>query len=266
MAILSVAMGALVGMIMGLTGAGGGILAVPLLVFVLHFTVAQAGPIGLLAIGIAAAMRTMWGLRQKVVRYRAAVLIAGAGILMAPAGVWLAQHLDTRVLSLLFAFILLWVGYKTFKEAGERSAPAESSCVALPCIRDIESGRFIWTTKCTGFLSASGSVVGVLSGLLGVGGGFVMVPMLRRYTDLPMKSVIATSLAVIALISLAGVVASISAGQFNFTVGAPFSAGALIGMLLGGVLSSRLPNKHLQIAFAFICVIVAIEMIVKSLN
>jgi uncharacterized membrane protein YfcA len=82
----SLILGALVGVIMGLTGAGGGILAVPLLVFGLHLTVASAAPLGLLAVGIAAAMGAAVGLRAGVVRYRAALLIALTGIVFNPLG------------------------------------------------------------------------------------------------------------------------------------------------------------------------------------
>lgn len=261
----SVGLGALVGIIMGLTGAGGGILAVPLLVFGLGLSMAQAGPIGLMAVGLSAAMGAVIGLRAKVVRYRAALLIAGVGMLVAPLGTWLAQRVDTRALSLLFALVLLWVAYRTVRESvthDTRSTPASGA--EPPCIRDAEAGRFVWTSKCAGALSLSGSLAGALSGLLGVGGGFVMVPALQRYTDLTMKSIVATSLAVIALISLTGVITSIWAGQVNLTIGLPFSAGALAGMGAGSMLSSRLPYRYLKISFAGICLVVAAGMSLKS--
>ena len=93
-----------------------------------------------------------------------------------------------------------------------------------------------------------------------------MVPALQRYTDLAMQSVIATSLAVIALISLTGVVTSISAGHFNFGIGIPFAGGALAGMLLGGMASPRLSGKHLKIAFALISAAVAVGMLIAAWN
>ena len=262
---LAITLGALVGLLMGLTGAGGGILAVPLLVFGLQMTVAEAGPIGLLAVGIAATMGAVIGLKSKIVRYRAALLIAATGVLLAPVGIWLAQQLDTRILSAMFAIVLIWVAYKNLKESRQDSQTNLSGSVP-PCVQDAEGGRFIWTTKCAGKLSVAGSIAGVLSGLLGVGGGFVMVPALQRYTDLGMQSVVAMSLAVIALISVTGVVTSISGGHFNYAAGLPFAGGAVVGMLLGGMLSARLSPKHLKIAFAGICLIVAVGMVFKSLT
>lgn len=258
---ISVVLGGIVGIIMGLTGAGGGILAVPLLVFGLQMTVPQAGPIGLMAVGLAAAIGAILGLKAKEVRYRAALLIAGAGVVTAPIGVWLAQRVNTNYLTIFFGLVLLYVGYKSFRQATQPELTRDSGDdFDLPCIRNMDSGRFIWTAKCARTLSLSGLVAGLLSGLLGVGGGFVMVPALERYTDLLTRSVISTSLAVIALISLFGVATSISTGNFNFEVGVPFAIGAVGGMLGARVLSTYLPSRVLKKAFAFVCVAVGFGM------
>jgi hypothetical protein len=134
------------------------------------------------------------------------------------------------------------------------------------CVRDAASGRFVWTRPCARALALSGSVAGLLSGLLGVGGGFVMVPALQRYTDLAMQSAVATSLAVIALISAAGVVTSAASGGLAWSIALPFAAGALAGMLGGRSLSGRLSGPHLQMAFAGVSALVAAGMIVKALR
>lgn len=263
--LFSVFLGASVGLVMGLTGAGGGILAVPLLVFALNMTVSDAGPIALLSVGISAAVGAMIGFRAGAVRYRAAMVIAGTGILVAPMGVWLAQRLDTNLLSILFAVVLIWIAYKNLME-GRQQTQKTIDVYSLPCIRDEKSGRFVWTSKCASRLLFAGGFAGMLSGLLGVGGGFVMVPALQRYTDLAMKSVVATSLAVIALISLTGVVVSVSAGHFDHDVGVPFAVGSALGMLIGQALSLQLPARYLKIAFAIICILVACLMIGKTVS
>ena len=262
--ILGALLGAVVGIVMGLTGAGGGILAVPLLIFGMHLTVADAGPISLLTVGVSAGVGALIGLKAGVVRYRAALLIASSGVLFAPLGIWLAHRSDTRLLSLLFAAVLMWVAYITFKEIGRRNVESNSLTVDRPCIRDDMSGQFIWTSKCAGVLSIAGAIAGVLSGLLGVGGGFVMVPALQRSTDLATQSIVATSLAVIALVSLTGVAASMSAGNFNVSVALPFATGSLVGMGVGSVLISHLSPKYLKLAFALICLVVATGMIANS--
>lgn len=98
-----------------------------------------------------------------------------------------------------------------------------------------------------------------------MGGGFVMVPALQRYTDLAMQSIVATSLATVALISAAGVVTSAASGGLNWTIALPFAGGALAGMLGGRALSAHLSGAGLQIGFAAVSVLVAVGMIGKGL-
>lgn len=261
---LSLLLGALVGFIMGLTGAGGGILAIPLLVFGLHMTVTSAGPIGLLAVGIASAMGAFIGLRAGIVRYRAAVLIAAIGIVLTPFGTWMAHQMDTRYLTLLFAIVIMWVAVKGLRESLRGKKELDRS-VQCPCVCD-PSGRFIWTHRCASRLAMMGGLAGILSGLLGVGGGFVIVPALQRFTDLSMQSIVSTSLAVIALISLVSVGTSLYSGHFDLSLGLPFSVGAIIGMLLGGKLSTKWSPSHLKQAFSLICMLVSVGLIIKSVG
>lgn len=163
-------LGLVVGIILALTGAGGGILAVPLLVFGLQLTVSQAAPIGLSAVGIAAALGAMLGLKSGMVRYKAAVLMAAFGMLAAPIGVWLGSRIDNRWLSILFAVVLLFVAYRTFKQASRRtqeSHPPDGD--EPPCMVNTETGRFAWTKRCARALAGSGVMAGLLSGLIDVG-------------------------------------------------------------------------------------------------
>lgn len=256
-------LGLAVGLILALTGAGGGILAVPLLMFGMGISVAQAGPIGLLAVGMAATLGAVLGLRAEQVRYRAALLIAAAGMLLSPAGLWAARLADARWLGLLFALTLLYVAFRAWRQAAHPASGPPSG--APVCLRGGQTGRFVWTRPCARALGLSGALAGFLSGLLGVGGGFVMVPALQRYTDLPMKSAVATSLAVIAIISAAGVATSAVQGGVDWTVATPFAGGALAGMLGGRSLATRVDGPALQKAFALVSAMVAAGMIVKAL-
>jgi uncharacterized protein len=263
--IMSIGLGLAVGTILALTGAGGGILAVPLLVFGAHLDMAQAGPIGLLAVGLAATLGAILGLKAGTVRYRAALLMAGVGMLLSPAGVWLAHRLQNRWMGILFALILLFVAYRTYRQAKQKMHDQDRPLPDdLPCIRSPASGRLIWTASCSRALALSGAIAGLLSGLLGVGGGFVMVPALQRYSDLTMQSVVATSLTVIALISITGVVTSAATGQLNLAIAMPFSAGTLAGMVAGRFTASRLAGPQLQKGFALLCLVVAAGMMTKA--
>ena len=262
--LIPLGLGLVVGVILALTGAGGGILAVPLLVFGLHLGVADAGPIGLLAVGMAAALGAVLGLREGLVRYRAAALIAAAGMLVSPLGLWLAQRIDNRWLTVIFAIVLLNVAYRTVRMRNQ-AGPKPLARSAKPCRLDPVTGRFAWTAPCVRAFAVSGIGAGLLSGLLGVGGGFVIVPALQRFSELGIRSVVATSLAVIALVSVAGVAGSAATGGMVWSVALPFSAGALAGMLGGRAVSARLGGPHIQLAFAVISALVALGMIAKSL-
>lgn len=260
---LAALLGLAVGLVLALTGAGGGILAVPLLVFGTGASVAEAGPIGLLAVGMAAAVGAALGLRAGQVRYRAALLIAAAGMLLAPVGLWAARLADGRWLSIVFALVLLHVAARAWRQAGE--SPTARRRHDPVCLRAAQTGRLLWTRPCARALGLSGALAGFLSGLLGVGGGFVMVPALQRTTDLPVKSALATSLAVIALVSATGVATAAARGGIAWATAAPFALGALAGMLGGRALASRIAGPALQRAFAVVSALVAFGMIGKVL-
>ena len=260
--LLSIALGAVIGMVAALTGAGGGILGVPLLVFAMHLTLVQAGPIGLMATGASAGLGAILAHRHGSVRFRAAALMAVTGMALTPAGVWVAGSIPSKPLTILFAFVLLYVAYRTFMKT--RRDPAKDTFALKPCTLDQSVGRLIWTVPCARVLAGSGMAVGFLSGLIGVGGGFVIVPTLQRYTDLEMHTIVPTSLAVIALVSVAGVASSSLSGTLIWSIALPFSGGALLGMLGGRRVGKKLPDVVLQRGFAALCVVVAVGLVLRS--
>lgn len=265
--VFSIVLGSVVGVIAALTGAGGGILAVPLLIFGLHLTLAQAGPIGLMATGASAALGAVLAHQLGLVRYKAAALMALAGMALTPVGLWVAARVPTKPLTVCFALVLFYVAYRTYKRAvrGVVAEHPKDGAVITPCKLDDTIGRFIWTVPCARVLAGWGLMVGFLSGLLGVGGGFVIVPTLQRYTNLEMRSIVPTSLAVIALVSVAGVASSAISGGLIWAIALPFSGGALMGMLGGRMVSDRLSGAVLQKAFAALCVAVGIGLVIRSL-
>lgn len=255
--------GAVVGFILALTGAGGAVLAVPLLLFVLHLSMADAAPIALLAVGLSAALGTLIGLRTGIVRYRAAALMAAVGASFSPMGLWLAHRIPNEPLTLLFAAVLAFIALKTYRQAITTKPHAIEIQLSQPCQLDAKTGRFVWSAACTQSLTLSGISAGFLSGLLGVGGGFVIVPALKKATNAPMQVVVATSLAVITLVSASGVISTAITGHMNWQVGIPFAAGAMFAMLSGRLIVGRLSGQRLQQGFALVAGLVAIGLIVK---
>ena len=266
MSAISVGLGVFVGMMMALTGAGGGILSVPLLVFGLNLSIASAGPIGLLAIAVAGSLGAINGLRTKLLRYRAVLVMAGLGILLAPVGVYLAQRIPNQPLLIAFASILIVVSIRMLIQAQQEitgNVPKERP--APPCKLDQSIGRLIWSVPCARSLMGSGAVAGFLSGLLGVGGGFIIVPALKKVTDLPMQSIVATSLGVLALISITGVTSAAVAGHLNWSIGIPFAAGAVAGMLLGSVIAKQISGPRIQQAFAIFTFFISLSLLYKAI-
>lgn len=256
---LVVLLGAVIGLVLAFTGAGGGILSVPLLVFGLHLSVQQAAPIGMLAVFAAALLGALLAWREAMVRYRAAALMGAAGMVMAPIGVFLALHISNRPLIVAFSGVLLYSAWRSL--AASVSTPASA-----PCVVSTVDQRLIWTRPCAQRLVGTGLVSGLLSGLLGVGGGFVIVPALSRYTNLTIRSVHATSLAVMALVSLSGVISATANGIMNWHIALPFAAGAILALLVGRRLASKVHPKRLQQAFAWFCVVVAVMMLARAVG
>lgn len=260
---VSAALGACVGLILGLTGAGGAIMAVPLLVFGLHLQVSQAAPIALLAVGLSAALGAVLGLRKGQVRYRAAGFMAATGILVSPLGLWAARRLPNAPLAIIFAGVLGMVAWRMWNQ-GDKPAAAQAAPRTPPCQLNASTGRLRWTAPCARALTGAGLIAGFLSGLLGVGGGFVIVPALRRATDLSMQAIVGTSLAVIALVSASGVVAAAAGGHLDWRIAAPFTAAAVLGMLGGRKVADRFPPRRLQQSFALFAGLVAVAMLMKG--
>jgi uncharacterized membrane protein YfcA len=250
--LLGAGLGTLVGAILALTGAGGGILAVPLLVFGLGLSMVEAAPVGLMAVALAAWIGALLGLRKGIVRYRAAGFIAGIGIVMTPLGLWLAHQLPNRPLALGFALVLTYACLRIYRKAAHELHHGEPAPRAafLPCVLNQQVGRLRWTLPCARSLAITGVVAGLLSGLLGVGGGFVIIPALTRYTDLDQKSIVATSLAVIALVSTASVVTATLSGAMHWPVAVPFAVGAVVGLVAGLQAAKYIAGPRLQQIFA----------------
>jgi uncharacterized membrane protein YfcA len=208
----SLILGAIVGAVLGLTGAGGGILAVPALVAGMGWPMQQATPVALVAVAGSAAIGALEAFRQRLVRYRAALFMAATGVPLTSLGVRLAHALPQRVLLALFATVMLVVAGRSLSTALRRGRP--DSADSRFCVGRInpDTGRLIWSWTTGAALAATGALTGLMTGLLGVGGGFIIVPMLRKLTNVSMHGIVATSLMVIALVGSGGVIATILHG------------------------------------------------------
>ena len=272
MTALTLLMGAAVGVILALTGAGGGILAVPMLVFGLHMSLVEAAPVGLLAVGLASAVGALLGLREGVVRYRAAAIIGLTGMAVAPLGVKLAHLVPNAPLTIAFSAVLAWVALRSWRQSFARPTTAEIAPQSAPssnckiCQLNPATGRLKLVSPCIAALAGTGALSGLLSGLLGVGGGFVIVPMMASISNVSQKGIVATSLAVIALVSISGVGAAAAHGALDWQIAAPFAAGASIALLAGLRIGKRLAGSHLQRAFGITAGAVAVMLLIRGVS
>mgnify|MGYP001139587465 CR=1 FL=1 len=271
MAEAGVAMGLLVGLVLGLTGAGGSILAVPLLMAGLGWSLTQAVPVSLLAVTAAASFGAVVAWRSGIVRYRAALLMATAGVLAAPQGLALAEKLPAQTLALLFAGLLVVVAVRLLLQACLHPQETTALRAALgedpadnrqpACEISTQTGRIVWTQPCMWVISLTGALTGLLSGLLGVGGGFVVVPALRAVTRLSIHAAVATSLMTIALTSFGTVVVSVWQGRhLPLQLALPFVLGAVLGMAAGRRLAPGIAGPLLQQGFATLMLLAAAGM------
>ncbi len=273
-AALGLAFGAVVGFSLGLTGGGGSIFAVPLLVYGLAVRPREAIGVSLAAVGATALVGGLRRLARGEVEVRAGLLFAAAGMLGAPAGSWLGGRVPEGVLLALFAALMLAVAVRMWLQASRR--PEETRAVRAPssispdeqgpsCRRDPD-GRLALTSRCFAVLVVAGLAAGVLSGLFGVGGGFVIVPALVLVTGMGIHRAVATSLLVIALVGASGVASHLAAGRpLPLALTGLFVAGGLAGMELGSLAGRRLGGPGLQKLFASAMVAVAAFIVLKSI-
>jgi uncharacterized protein len=244
-ALLALPFGLAIGVLLGLVGGGGSILAVPVLVYILGQPVHDATTESLVVVGAAALVGAADHARVGKVRIRTALAFGLAGAAGAIGGSALNRLVAGRVILLAFAALLLLaaVAMKRRKDFG-----AETT--ARP--------------RAHAYAAAAGLLTGVLTGFLGVGGGFVIVPALVLLLGLPITLAIGTSLAVIALTSASALAAHLAGGHIDWALAAAFTAAAIAGALLGRRLGGRLDQARLSTLFALLLVGVAVLLFAEN--
>lgn len=267
MTYLALTFGAVVGLSLGLTGGGGAIFAVPLLVYGLSIDPRQAVGISLAAVGMTSLVGFLGRWKSGQVEIGTGSMFAVAGMAGAPIGSWLSAKIPESLLLSLFSLLMLVVAVRMWRRAGageERLVCADDRDSGPTCRRDAE-GRLRLTSPCALLLGTVGVLTGILSGLFGVGGGFVIVPALVLFSGMAIHRAVGTSLLVITLISAAGVAAHLWAGRaIPLDTTLLFVTGGVLGMFAGIWGSRYLSGPALQKVFAVMIVFVAIFVVVRS--
>ena len=237
MSLLGFALALVIGLSLGLLGGGGSILTVPILVYVLGFEPKQAIALGLAIVGATSLVGAVGHWREGNLRPRAALAFGGLAMGGSFLGARLSRFLTGSTQLLLFAGVMLLAAVFLSRNARRRE-PLEPRKAAPPV------------------LAATALGVGLLTGLVGVGGGFLIVPALVLLAGLPMKRAVGTSLLVIAMNSLVGFAGHLAQVTVPWASLALFTALSGVGILVGTRLSRAVSQAALQRAFAGLLVVV----------
>jgi uncharacterized membrane protein YfcA len=255
--LLSVLIGMLVGLSLGLVGAGGSILTVPALIYGLGIPVREAIPAALILVGLIAANGAMHHSRKGTVRLDIAVRFGLSGMIGAVIGARLSELVHPRMLMILFAFVMLAAAISLARR--DAAEPVDES------LRPFNLRPRGWTK-----LNIAGLAVGLLTGFFGVGGGFVIVPVLALFVGLPTRQAVATSLVVIVMNCVGGLAGHLTLGTGFSTVAAIllglFALGGAAGSGLGVRLAGRWPEKTLSRIFATIVAGLAIYLLARNFS
>lgn len=241
-----------IGITLGLLGSGGSILTVPVLTYVVGQETKLAVAGSLMIVGIISVFAALPYARQKLVKWRTVVVFGLPGMMGAVSGAWAAHFVSGGIQMLFFATLLLVASYLMFKPVKVQDSKSEGSERAM-----IKIG-------------IDGFLVGSVTGLVGVGGGFLIIPALVLLGGLPMRLAVGTSLVIIAINSFTGFVAYLSVLEamnlnIDWQIIGLFSTIGVLGSWLGHKLSNRVNQDQLKKGFAVFLVFIGVFVFYKTI-
>jgi uncharacterized membrane protein YfcA len=243
---LDLVLGFGIGLSLGLMGGGGSLLTVPALVYLVGQTPQAAVTTSLAIVGANSLMGASFHRAQGTLNWKVALTFGGAGMLVSYLSAGLSKLMPEALLLIAFAIVMLLVG-------GLMLIRTSNDSVEMSKLRSLP------------VVIASGAGVGLMTGILGIGGGFLIVPALVMLVGLPMQMAVGTSLIIIAMNSLAGFLGHAGDGSLNMTMTVIFTAAGLVGTFAGARLNKRLPAGKLQKVFAWFVILLAIFLLYDNL-
>jgi uncharacterized membrane protein YfcA len=236
---VTVVLAVFVGISLGLLGGGGSILTVPLLAYVAGMDPKQAIATSLLVVGVTSAVGAITHARAGRVRWRTAALFGVAAMAGAYAGGRLARFVPGTVLMVVFALVMVAAAVAMLR--GRQNTTASDTDRHLPMLK----------------IAVLGVAVGTVSGLVGAGGGFLLVPALALLGGLPMPAAIGTSLVVIAMQSVTGLAGHLAAEHIDWQLAGMVTAAAVVGAVVGGRLTGLVDANALRRLFGWFVLLMA---------
>ncbi|ALV32263.1 sulfite exporter TauE/SafE family protein [Streptomyces sp. CdTB01] len=237
----------LIGVSLGVLGGGGSILTVPILIYLAGMETKEAIATSLFVVGVTSAAGVVSHARAGRVRWRTGLLFGLAGMTGAYAGGRLAEYIPGGVLLLAFALMMIATAVAMIR--GRRQAPKKVHH-ELPVLHVL----------------LDGIVVGLVTGLVGAGGGFLVVPALALLGGLPMTVAVGTSLLVISMKSFAGLAGYLASVHIDWGFAALVTATAVVGSLLGGLLAGRIPQDALRKSFGWFVAVMGVFVLGQQIS
>jgi uncharacterized membrane protein YfcA len=234
--LLVLALSVVIGLSLGVLGGGGSILTVPILVYVAGFEAKEAIAASLFVVGVTSAVSVFSHARGGRVMWRTGLIFGAAGMAGAFVGGLLGGHIPGQIL--LIAFAVMMVATSVAMLRGRKKKNDDGGA---PVKHELPLGRVL----------LDGAVVGLVTGLVGAGGGFLVVPALALLGGLPMSVAVGTSLVVIAMKSFAGLAGYLTTVQLDWGVTLGVTVAAIVGTLAGSTLAGRIPEAALRKAFGW---------------
>ncbi|MFN2494592.1 MAG: sulfite exporter TauE/SafE family protein [Pseudonocardiaceae bacterium] len=245
-------LGAAIGLLLGLLGGGGSILAVPALVYGAGLPLSAAVSTSLLVVGVSSAAAVLPRLRAHQIRWRIAAIFGVSGAAAAFAGAAVNHLLAPRLVLAGFAVLMVIAAVRMLRADHDTGGDC-----ALP------EGGVNWR-GCLPKSLAAGIAVGFLTGLFGVGGGFLTIPALTLLLGLPMPAAVGTSLVIVVINSAAGFAAHAGQATLDYRITGAFTLTAILGSLAAARLATRLPADRLRRWFAYLVLAVAAFVIIQA--
>jgi len=253
----------LIGISLGLIGGGGSILTVPVLVYLFGLDAFMATEYSLFIVGISSVVGSVSYFKKGLVNFKTALVFGIPSIisifltrnyivpLIPDEVVTVSNFVVTKdiLLLLIFAGLMILASYKMIQKT-------TTDCVTKTS--DLQKNSTL-------LAAGEGSVVGILTGLVGAGGGFMIIPALVNLLKTPMKAAIGTSLVIISLNSLIGFFSSMDAVKIDWKLLATISSIAIVGIIIGSQLSKKIDGKKLKPAFGWFILVMGIYIIIKEL-
>lgn len=245
---LTVALAVLVGVALGLLGGGGSILTVPLLAYVAGMDAKQAIATSLLVVGTTSAVAAISHARAERVQWRTGLIFGAAGMTGAFGGGLLARFIPGGVLLVGFAVMMIGTAIAMLRGRKDVGPADPHHRIPVPTV------------------VAEGLVVGLVTGLVGAGGGFLVVPALALMGGLPMPIAVGTSLVVIAMKSFAGFAGYLSSVSIDWRIAGMVTAAAVLGALVGSRLTALVDPDSLRKAFGWFVLVTSSVILFQEVH